>query len=656
MNKLRARALVVGLAAVTSTVALALPGGSSAARHSSRKTFKNSVSSFAKPAAAVGNAEGKVPLTIALRWSHGAKLKHFTAAVSDPSSSSYRQFLSAGAFRARYAPSAGRVAAVKSFLRSKGLHVTGISRSRVLLDAVGSASAAERAFGTRLENYRVGHRVLRGTAKPVSLPASVSRYVSGVVGLDQTLQRPLSQASAPPPAAFANARPCNRWWGKNFSSNRTPPQYRVPHAYHAAQPFAPCGYVPDQLQSAYGVDTALGSGNDGSGQTVGIIDAFAAPTIVADVSKYSDLHGLPAPNITQTVSSDSCQVGCGPNSQGGWYGEETLDLEAVHAMAPNATIHYYGAADPSARALLRTMSTALDDDNADMITNSYGSLGEQVATVTAQEELFQQAVAQGQGMFFSSGDNGDEHTTTGYVTADYPASSPLVTAVGGTSLGVGPQGDRTFETVWGTHISGLKGQPGGKNARWAPKPPGPFLYGGGGGTSRLFPEPSYQNAVVPDSYSGMYAGHDRVTPDISMVGDPTTGMLVGETQTFPSGKKHYGEYRIGGTSLSSPLMAGYMADANTANGGRLGFVNPALYQLAQSNPGVYSDIVPSPSKLAAARADYNNGVNLKDGISFTLRSIDRDTSLQTAPGYDNGTGIGTPAGGAALINALAALP
>jgi subtilase family serine protease len=650
MSKIRARALVVGLVIASITVAVAAPGGSSAAP-SARKTLTHSVSSFAKPSMSVGSAQGKVPVSVALKWSHAADLRRFTAAVSDPSSSSFRHFLSASAFRARYSPSAKRVAAVESFLRSHGFRVTGASKSRVLVHAVGSVSAAEHAFGTQLERYQVGHRVLRGTATPVSIPGSVRGDIAAVVGLDQAVNHHFSHA-APPPAAFKNARPCSKFWGQNFSANRTPPNHRVPHAYGAAQPFAPCGYTPSQLQSAYGVDDAINSGNDGSGQTVGIIDAFAAPTIVADVNQYSSRHGLPPANITQTNSTDQCQVGCGPNSQNGWYGEETLDLEAVHSMAPNAAIHYYGAADPSAKALLDTMSTALDDNDADYITNSYGSLGEQIGTVPAQEELFQQAIAQGVGTFFSSGDNGDEHTTIGYVSADYPGSSPLTTSVGGTSLGVGPTGDRTFETTWGTHIAQLKGKPGSKGAHWAPSPPGPFLYGGGGGTSRLFAEPSYQDGIVPPEYTGLYGGDNRVTPDISLDGDPTTGMLVGETQTFPSGAKKYDEYRIGGTSLSSPLMAGYIADAGTEAGGRIGFLNPQIYSLADSSPQVFSDIVPSPTKMAAVRNDFNNGVNDNNGTTFTLRSIDRNTSLKAAPGYDDATGIGTPAGGAALIDAL----
>lgn len=115
---------------------------------------------------------------------------------------------------------------------------------------------------------------------------------------------------------------------------------------------------------------------------------------------------------------------------------------------------------------------------------------------------------------------------------------------------------------------------------WTPAGPGVYVYGSGGGTSRLFAEPWYQRGVVPDALArnnqtGTNRG--RVVPDISMLGDPSTGMLIGVTQTFSEGVK-YDEYRIGGTSLASPLFAGMMALADDVSGVHHGFINPMLYQ------------------------------------------------------------------------------
>jgi subtilase family serine protease len=144
-------------------------------------------------------------------------------------------------------------------------------------------------------------------------------------------------------------------------------------------------------------------------------------------------------------------------------------------------------------------------------------------------------------------------------------------------------------------------------------------------------------------------GAGRVLPDIAMDGDPNTGILVGETQTFPNGKRHYAEARYGGTSLSSPLFAGVMALADQSAGFAHGFVNPSLYALA-GTPAL-RDIAPAGSTLAEVRRDFVNGVNSKRGYTVSLRTLDRDSSLRSAPGYDNVTGVGSP-NGAAFINAL----
>jgi subtilase family serine protease len=635
----RGRTLAVGLVVAAATVALAAPGGSSAAG-APRKTLAGTVPSWASAARDRGEAQGKVRLAVALRWRHGAALEALDRAVSTPGSSAYAHYLSPSQFRARFSPSSATVARVKTFLRSSGLRVQSVSKSRMLVDAEGSTRNTERAFHTDLRRYRQAGHTLRAAAKPASLPSSVAADVAGVVGLDETLAKPL----APPPPLFRNAHPCSHYWGEKFASSL------IPHAYGQAQPFAPCGYDAQQFQSAYGVDKALADGIDGTGQSVAVIDAFAAPTIQADVDEYSSRHGLPPATISQTVAH-GCHFGCSNGVREGWYGEETLDLEAVHSMAPGADLAYYGAADVGGKALLDSLVNVLDDGTASIITNSYGSLGEGLPkpAINAQEEAAKQAIAQGVGIYFSSGDDGDERSTIGFVSADYPASSPRMTAVGGTSLGVGPTGHHRFEVGWGTKKSTLVGKLGSRRAHFAPAPPGDFLYGSGGGTSRLFGQPSYQHGVVPPALVNRFGGRGRVVPDISMDGDPTTGMLVGETQTAPDGSVGYDEYRIGGTSLSSPLFAGYMALANQHAGFSLGFANPALYALAGS--GAIRDVRPAPTQLAALRNDFNNGVDASDDTTISLRSFDLDSSLHTKKGYDDVTGLGSPAG-AKLLYAL----
>ena len=149
-------------------------------------------------------------------------------------------------------------------------------------------------------------------------------------------------------------------------------------------------------------------------------------------------------------------------------------------------------------------------------------------------------------------------------------------------------------------------------------------------------------------YFGGRAG--RAVPDVATVGDPNTGMLVGQTQTFPDGTTQYSEYRIGGTSLSSPLFAGIMALADQAGGTRHGFANPLFYSRAGTS--VFKDIVNPSGPLADVRNDFANGVDATDGVSTSLRSFNTTGTIATRPGYDDVTGVGTP-NGQQFLNGIA---
>src|SRR5262249_53492202 len=146
-------------------------------------------------------------------------------------------------------------------------------------------------------------------------------------------------------------QPCSAYWGEKTTTNTaTLDGTQIPGNY----PFAPCGYTPSQLEGAYGMSGAIASGNNGAGQTVAIIDAYASPTIATDANTYASRHGLPTMNggqFSQVVAPGTYHH---PESGAhnkkkvvqdpqGWYGEETLDVEAVHSMAPGANIVYVGA-------------------------------------------------------------------------------------------------------------------------------------------------------------------------------------------------------------------------------------------------------------------------------------------------------------------------
>jgi subtilase family serine protease len=195
---------------------------------------------------------------------------------------------------------------------------------------------------------------------------------------------------------------------------------------------------------------------------------------------------------------------------------------------------------------------------------------------------------------------------------------------------------------WGPTTSSWTG------TTWSPAPPGSWLYGAGGGVSRIFAEPSYQVGVVPSTVFGAQGRTGRAVPDISAVADIQTGYIIGETQTFPDGSVKYSEYRIGGTSLSSPRMAGIMALADQCAGEPHGFANPLFYSLAGSS--AFTDVTSPTSTVAVVRTNFVNGVDASAGLAYRLRTMSPTLSLQTTAGYDDVTGLGTPAPG--FIGAL----
>jgi subtilase family serine protease len=637
-------------------------------------------------------ATATVDFDVALQLTNHAGAVALEQAVSDPTSASYRHFLTPAQWESRFSPSPATVSAVTSWLQSDGLTVDGVSQDRMTVAVSGTTEQVAAALGTTLDEYRHLGQVVRLAATQLSVPADLSGVIGGITGVDQvpaTHDSTIDAAGAPAagtdgqPGGFRVAPPCSGYYGQVSVSGEPGYGDHFPHPLA----YAPCGYNPTQLESAYGISSDIANGIDGRGVTVAVVDAYASPSIFADAHKFSRMHqpghALAASQFDQTVSPTFNQQSlCGPP---GWYGEETLDVEAVHAMAPGANILYVGAENCLDSGLLPAEQQIVDGHLADIITNSWGDNGgdllDPAGTRLAYDNVFLMAGGTGIGIQFSAGDNGDEFATVGMTVADYPSSSPYVTSVGGTGLQVGAAGERLGELGWSTSKSVLctttlaadryPGCTAAKIRTYLPAAPGAYDYGGGGGTSFVYPEPSYQTSVVPAALAGRNAFTGvpmRVEPDISMDADPTTGMLVGETQRFPAGT-FYGEYRIGGTSVSSPLFAGVMADADQAAGGPLGFVNPALYALdaPATASSAYYDVVPGGNQ-ALMRVDYLNSVNAAAGVLKSVRVLDyegpevycsgtgqcsvQNVALTTTHGFDSMTGIGAP--GTGLVGDLAA--
>jgi subtilase family serine protease len=615
---LAAAALIVGLAA------------SQAVSSSGRSTLHGSAPSWANQHNEAGTADpaSSVGFRVYLGWKDGAEAT--ARAVSDPHSRSYGHYLTPQQFRQSYAPSQAQVGAVQSWLRSQGFTIDYTPQNNHYVAAEGTVAQANTAFGTTLRLYNVRGKKLRSPNGDVSIPSSLGSVVTGVLGLDDsdTLVRPDAPTpKAPPSPGFRNAPPLSDFWAQQVSPYAYPPGFTDLSTPPTA-PWAVRGNTPESIKGAYGISNAF----DGAGQTVAIIDAYASPTILQDANQWSVNRGLPTMNnsqFTQVIAPGTLHRPQNKKQDPqGWYGEETLDVEAVHGMAPAANIVYVGAPN-NYQDLDAAMNHVVDRHLAQIVTNSYGWDTTELLPrgfVKPVEDTLVQAAAEGIGVYFSSGDNGDESSTYGFPTTDFPASSPWVTSVGGTSLGVTQRNTRAVETGWGTSSYSCD-QTTLECTRDA------WLYGSGGGVSAFFAEPWYQ-ADAGLSLSG------RGVPDVAAVGDPQTGLLVGQTQAFPDGN-YYDEYRIGGTSLSSPIFAGLMALADQKAGFAHGFANPLFYE----NPQQFTDV--TSVKTAVARRNFVNGVDASDGTADFLRTFDDysgSTSQHTGPGWDNVTGLGVPNG------------
>ena len=630
--------VVLAVALLAGSVTAAVP----AVAASGRSTVSGTAPSWARSSRAVGAVATKtrISFSVVLPLRDARTANDVAADVSNPKSPNYGHYLTPAQFNARFAPTAAQVSKVKKFLGGQGLRVTSVAQGNAWVTASGTAAQINKAFGVTLRTYQWQGRKLKAPDRSVSVPTSVRSVVAGVTGLDDglLLRRPNATPTVPGPAgqrigqtsttagtaqphaAKPPAQACSTYYGQH---SQTMPVANGKTSF----PTAVCGYTPKQIRSAYGVTA---TGRTGAGITVAIIDPYMSPTLLSDANRYSVAMGEPqfkSGQFKQQLFPPYDLTGVNDCDQTGWYGEQTLDVEAVHAMAPAANVLYVGAKD-CADGLDSAINWVVQNHAASIVSDSWGSAGEDGlgSEFVSEAKLFLQAKAEGIGFYFSSGDDGDNQVVgnTSQPEPDYPASDANVTSVGGTSLSVNSNGTYGFETGWGTDRALVNF--GTTPATYSGSLPGTFVFGAGGGTSTLVQQPSYQSGVVPDGLAQANGStRMRVVPDVSAVADPYTGFAVGQTVN-----KVFGIDSYGGTSLACPLFVGLQALASQGRGISIGFANPLLYSLPAS---AFHDVVNPASTSALAWPDGSE-----------LITLGQDTSLQTTAGFDDVTGRGSPVG------------
>jgi subtilase family serine protease len=587
----------------------------------------------------------RITFHVALRLRHQAAAERLAREVSRPASPRYGHYLTARQFNRAYGPTRPQAARVGAFLTAHGIRVTGIAAGRRWVSASATVAQIQRVFRTTLRLYRVhGHR-RRAAARDLSVPAAIRPLIMGVIGVSQLIVHPDSQRPVPASQPSGRAGPhrsgpppvahCSVYWSQH--------QQTAPQAYGRTRfPTPNCGYTPRQVRMAYGLEGASKDGITGKGVNVAIVDAYNSPTITADVNAYSRRTGEPtlAPGQYTDHSAPrkdwTDQKLCG--GAVGWHVEQTLDVEAMHGVAPGAHIAFFGAANCDT-AIDTELNRIVQTQAARIVSNSFGFAGEGGlgSEVALEHSIFVQGALEGIGFYFSTGDAGDNTPIGDPVPeADYPATDPMATAVGGTSLAINRSRHYKFETGWGNVVDpvGFRATP----PHYQVPLPGVFGGAGGGGASRLFIQPLYQNGTVPVGLATQHGGSTpmRVTPDVATVGDPETGYLIcfATPRSAAGGRCPSSSlFPIGGTSLSCPVFAAIQALASQGRATPIGFANPALYTMPQR---AFHDVRPSNAPAHPLAMITDSGK--------TLITMATNTSLTDAPGFDDTTGLGTPRG------------
>jgi uncharacterized protein (TIGR03437 family) len=471
--------------------------------------------------------------------------------------------------------SAGDTAKVTAWLQSSGFSIEHQARGRNWIAFSGTAGQVTRALHTPVHRFEVnGETHFANTADP-AVPAALADVVGGFLGLNDFHPRP----------AITQPRPA-------YTSSTSGNHY----------------LAPADFSTIYDLTPLAQAGYDGTGQSIAVVGE--SDVLTSDLTAFRTKFGLPA-NSPKLVLYDTDPGYTEAQIEG------NLDLEWAGAIAPKATIYYvYGT------HFYDAMVFAIEEDIAPVLSVSYGAC--EMDFPVDWETLAQQANAQGITILAASGDTGaagcdpNDSESIAELGRDvaFPAALPEVTGMGGSQFveGTGTYWSGTNSaTTQGSALSYIP------EAAWNESSSGVGLAATNGGASRLYSKPAWQTGPgVPNDSA-------RDVPDLALSAALHDAYLV----------YYLGDlYAVGGTSCSTPSMAGIVALLNQyqikqgyQSSPGLGNINPQLYRLAQSSPTAFHDIVTGNNIVPCAQGSPDCGTG-----SF---------GYSAEPGYDQTTGLGS---------------
>lgn len=550
-----------------------------------------------RPALALAEDLGPVPssqtlsslsLHFSLTPAQAADLARFQADLQNPASKQFHKFLTPEEYGARFGLNTADLEKIKNWLEQSGFSNITVANSRTSIQFSGTAGQLEAAFRTSLHLYSLHGEVHFANATDPLLPKALEGVVGGVLGLHNFRFKP-----------NASIRP-----QMNFSGGTH-------------------GLTPDDIATIYDLKPLYNQGFDGTGVKIAVI--AQSNVDLADVRAYRTAAGLPA-NNPQIVLA-----GTDPGIKAGDEEESELDLELAGGVAKNATVLLV-VGDASGSGVGNALGYAIDHNVAPIISLSYGGCEKDMtaAEYSAVSSLLGQAATQGMTILASSGDSGPAGCDTMVPISDgpfagFPATSPYVTAVGGTILNGDITG--TASTYWNytANANGGSALTYIPEAAWHDQDQEPGkLAASGGGASLFATKPSWQTGPgVPNDGA-------RDIPDLafsaSSVHNPYVACLVGSCINGFSDASGWIKV-AGGTSATAPVMAAVTALLVQKTGEPQGNINPRLYAIAATTPSAFHDVTQGSTVF---------GCNLQlVGCPFGT------FGFQAGVGYDQATGLGS---------------